>query len=213
MTLAITFDDVAAAAQRLAGHAHRTPVLTSRTADELTGARVFFKAENFQRMGAFGGGAADAIGAIDAKGVGLAIPAPDLRAKTCGTHGQRLQQRGKGRRLRHGRRHGLEPALKAPVQGVVLHGLPVGPVRHLGHLPVFHHKAAVTAAPVAAAIAQVRVGRQIVPERLQGLQIGRRGARPAAESGRVQHGKAGRGQLRLQVRQRSQRRRGRHAAA
>ena len=53
MTLAITFDDVAAAAQRLASHAHRTPVLTSRTADELTGARVFFKAESFQRMGAF----------------------------------------------------------------------------------------------------------------------------------------------------------------
>jgi threonine dehydratase len=53
MTLAITFDDVAAAAQRLAGHAHRSPVLTSRTADERTGARVFFKAENFQRMGAF----------------------------------------------------------------------------------------------------------------------------------------------------------------
>jgi threonine dehydratase len=53
MRLAITFDDVAAAAQRLAGHAHLTPVLTSRTADERTGARVFFKAENFQRMGAF----------------------------------------------------------------------------------------------------------------------------------------------------------------
>ena len=53
MTLAITFDDVAAAAQRLQGHAHLTPVLTSRTADERTGARVFFKAENFQRMGAF----------------------------------------------------------------------------------------------------------------------------------------------------------------
>ena len=53
MTLAITFDDVAVAAQRLAGHAHLTPVLTSRTADERTGARVFFKAENFQRMGAF----------------------------------------------------------------------------------------------------------------------------------------------------------------
>jgi len=53
MTLAITFDDVAAAAQRLQGYAHRTPVLTSRTADERTGAQVFFKAENFQRMGAF----------------------------------------------------------------------------------------------------------------------------------------------------------------
>jgi len=51
--LAITFDDITAAAQRLAGHAHRTPVLTSRTADERTGAQVFFKAENLQRMGAF----------------------------------------------------------------------------------------------------------------------------------------------------------------
>ena len=51
--LAISFEDVSAAARTLAGHAHRTPVLTSRTADERTGARVFFKAENFQRMGAF----------------------------------------------------------------------------------------------------------------------------------------------------------------
>ncbi|MFM7530927.1 MAG: threo-3-hydroxy-L-aspartate ammonia-lyase [Rubrivivax sp.] len=53
MSLAITFDDVARAARNLAGHAHRTPVLTSRTADARTGARVFFKAENLQRMGAF----------------------------------------------------------------------------------------------------------------------------------------------------------------
>ena len=48
-----TFDDVAAAAQRIAGHAHRTPVLESRTANEELGARVFFKCENLQRMGAF----------------------------------------------------------------------------------------------------------------------------------------------------------------
>ncbi len=53
MTLAITFDDIAAAAERLRGHAHRTPVLTSRTANERTGAQVYFKAENLQRMGAF----------------------------------------------------------------------------------------------------------------------------------------------------------------
>jgi threonine dehydratase len=46
-------DDVAAAARRLAGVAHRTPVLTSRTADARTGARIFFKCENFQRGGAF----------------------------------------------------------------------------------------------------------------------------------------------------------------
>jgi threonine dehydratase len=53
MTLAIAFDDIAAAAQRLAAVVHRTPVMTSRTANEQTGAELFFKCENFQRMGAF----------------------------------------------------------------------------------------------------------------------------------------------------------------
>ena len=53
MSLAIGFDDVSAAAQRLKDVAHRTPVLTSRTADEIAGAALFFKCENFQRMGAF----------------------------------------------------------------------------------------------------------------------------------------------------------------
>ena len=51
--LAIGYADVAAAAGRLAGVAHRTPVRTSRTADAMTGAQLFFKCENFQRMGAF----------------------------------------------------------------------------------------------------------------------------------------------------------------
>ena len=51
--LAIDPDDIAAAAARLQGVARRTPVFTSRTADERTGAQVFFKCENFQRMGAF----------------------------------------------------------------------------------------------------------------------------------------------------------------
>jgi threo-3-hydroxy-L-aspartate ammonia-lyase len=53
MTLAINFDDITQAAARLKGVAHRTPVLTSRTADEMAGAELFFKCENFQRMGAF----------------------------------------------------------------------------------------------------------------------------------------------------------------
>ncbi|HJS05310.1 MAG TPA: threo-3-hydroxy-L-aspartate ammonia-lyase [Variovorax sp.] len=48
-----TFDDVAAAARRIEGHAHRTPVLRSRTADEELGAQLFFKCENLQRIGAF----------------------------------------------------------------------------------------------------------------------------------------------------------------
>lgn len=53
MTSLPTYDDVAAAAQRIQGHAHRTPVLTSRTLDDALGARVFLKCENLQRMGAF----------------------------------------------------------------------------------------------------------------------------------------------------------------
>jgi threonine dehydratase len=44
---------VARAHERIKAHAERTPVLTSTTVDALTGARVFFKCENFQRMGAF----------------------------------------------------------------------------------------------------------------------------------------------------------------
>ncbi len=51
--LAISFDDVVQAHQRLAKVAHRTPVLTSNTANLLSGAELFFKCENFQRMGAF----------------------------------------------------------------------------------------------------------------------------------------------------------------
>lgn len=49
----VTWDDVAGAAGRLRDVAHRTPVLTSRTLDEALRARVFFKCENLQRMGAF----------------------------------------------------------------------------------------------------------------------------------------------------------------
>lgn len=48
-----TYEDVRAAARRIEGFAHMTPVLTSRTVDEMLGAQVFFKCENFQRMGAF----------------------------------------------------------------------------------------------------------------------------------------------------------------
>jgi threonine dehydratase len=51
--MALTFADVAAAHERIRAVAKRTPVLTSATIDALTGARVHFKCENFQRMGAF----------------------------------------------------------------------------------------------------------------------------------------------------------------
>lgn len=48
-----TYDDVVAAADRIRGHAYRTPVLTSVPMNEELGAQVFFKCENFQRTGAF----------------------------------------------------------------------------------------------------------------------------------------------------------------
>ena len=51
--LAITPDDVAAAARRLAGVANRTPVFRSRGLNERVGAELFLKAEQFQRGGAF----------------------------------------------------------------------------------------------------------------------------------------------------------------
>src|SRR5919107_293158 len=72
-----TYEDVAAAARRIAGIAHRTPVLTSRTADARTGATLFFKCENLQRSGAFKfRGALNAIralGAAERKGGVLAF--------------------------------------------------------------------------------------------------------------------------------------------
>ena len=49
----VLFQGIMDASERLAGIAHRTPVLTSRSLDEVTGNRVFLKCENFQRMGAF----------------------------------------------------------------------------------------------------------------------------------------------------------------
>ncbi len=49
----IVYADIEAAAERIRGVAHRTPVLTSVTANAMAGAELFFKCENFQRMGAF----------------------------------------------------------------------------------------------------------------------------------------------------------------
>jgi threonine dehydratase len=61
----ISFSDVLAAAERLRGAAHRTPVLTSRQFDAEAGCAVFFKAENLQRGGAFKfRGAYNAIAAL-----------------------------------------------------------------------------------------------------------------------------------------------------
>ena len=49
----LTLDDLRAAHERIRPHVHRTPIMTSRAIDELVGAAVSFKCENFQRGGSF----------------------------------------------------------------------------------------------------------------------------------------------------------------
>ncbi len=86
-----TYDDVLRAARRIEGIAHRTPVLTSRTADEKTGAKLFFKAENLQRAGAFKfRGACNAIAALDA-----AQRARGVLAFSSGNHAQAIAYAGR----------------------------------------------------------------------------------------------------------------------
>ena len=47
------FEDIEAASRLISPHVHRTPVLTSKQLDAISGARLFFKCENFQKVGAF----------------------------------------------------------------------------------------------------------------------------------------------------------------
>jgi threonine dehydratase len=78
--------DVLAAAARIAPYATRTPVLRSRTLDALAGARLHFKCENFQRMGAFKfRGACNAVWSLDA-----ATAAHGVVTHSSGNHGAAL---------------------------------------------------------------------------------------------------------------------------
>ena len=88
--MSVTFADVEAAAGRLRGVAHRTPVLTSRTADARTGGRLFFKAEALQRGGAFKfRGAYNAIAAL-----GEAERRRGVIAFSSGNHAQAIAYAG-----------------------------------------------------------------------------------------------------------------------
>ena len=50
---AVSIDDIRAAAGRIKSVGHRTPILTSQTLDKMAGRKLFFKCENFQKVGAF----------------------------------------------------------------------------------------------------------------------------------------------------------------
>jgi len=89
--MSVTYPDVAAAHERIRAHAKRTPVLTSATIDALTGATVFFKCENFQRMGAFKfRGAFNALSQLDA-----AQKKRGVIAFSSGNHAQAVALAGK----------------------------------------------------------------------------------------------------------------------
>jgi threonine dehydratase len=86
VTVPPTFADVVGAAQRIAPHVHRTPVFTSRYLDSQSGAQVFLKAENLQKVGAF-----KARGAVNAV---LSLPESDaargVLTHSSGNHGQAI---------------------------------------------------------------------------------------------------------------------------
>jgi threonine dehydratase len=64
--MAIDLDRIRAAHERIRRHIHRTPVLTSERLDQASGAKLFFKCENFQKIGAFKArGATNAVFALD----------------------------------------------------------------------------------------------------------------------------------------------------
>jgi len=86
-----TYADVVAAAARIEGHALRTPVLQSRTVNDAFGAEVFFKCENFQRMGAFKfRGAFNALARLDE-----AAQRAGVLAFSSGNHAQAIALAGR----------------------------------------------------------------------------------------------------------------------
>ncbi len=82
----ITIADIRAAAERIAPHVHRTPVLTSSAIDAVAGCRLLFKCENLQKVGAFKmRGAANAVFSL-----GDAVAARGVATQSSGNHAQAL---------------------------------------------------------------------------------------------------------------------------
>src|SRR5438477_4343003 len=93
--MSLDLDRIRAAHERIRAHIHRTPVLTSARLDEASGASLFFKCENFQKIGAFKArGATNAVFALDEAAAkrGVATHSP-------GNHGTALARAAKLRRI------------------------------------------------------------------------------------------------------------------
>src|SRR5438270_8619926 len=89
--MSLDLDSIRAAGERIRAHIHRTPVLTSSRLDEATGASLFFKCENFQKIGAFKArGATNAIFSLDD-----ATARRGVAAHSSGNHGTALARAAK----------------------------------------------------------------------------------------------------------------------
>ncbi|MCI0462442.1 MAG: pyridoxal-phosphate dependent enzyme [Gemmataceae bacterium] len=112
---AVDLDAVRAAAKRIAGHAHRTPVMTCSTLDRLAGRRLFFKCEQFQKAGAF-----KFRGALNAV---LQLP-DDVAARGVVTHssGNHAQALALAARLRGIPAHIVMPSTAQPVKRRAVEG-------------------------------------------------------------------------------------------
>src|SRR5262249_33839629 len=94
MRYAVNLDDIQAASRRIAGHAHRTPVMSCATLDRLAGRSLFFKCEHLQKGGAFKfRGAWNAVSKLEA-----GVASRGVVTHSSGNHAQALalaaQQRG-----------------------------------------------------------------------------------------------------------------------
>jgi threonine dehydratase len=109
MTYAVTLDDVRAAAARIAGQAHVTPVMTCATLDRLAGRSLFFKCEQWQKAGAFKfRGACNAVARLTP-----AQAARGVITHSSGNHAQALALAARGRGIAA---HIIMPANASPVK-------------------------------------------------------------------------------------------------
>ena len=110
-----TFEDVLAAAERILGRVHRTPVMTSRAIDEIAGAQLHFKCENLQKVGAFKArGATNAVLSLDDETAGRGVA-----THSSGNHAAALAFAAASRGIRA---HVVMPSSAPPVKKAAVAG-------------------------------------------------------------------------------------------
>src|SRR5437762_3616483 len=95
LSKSLDVDRIRAAHERIRAYIHRTPVMTSGRMDEISGASLFFKCENFQKIGAFNArGATNAVFALDE-----ATAKRGVATHSSGNHGAAVARAAKLRKI------------------------------------------------------------------------------------------------------------------